>query len=77
MISKTSKAVDVMLCSSLAKQKAYNRKALLTIISTIHFLARQGLPLHGSYVSSDGCETNSNFLQLLYLRKEEIPMLNT
>ena len=77
MISQTSKAVDEMLSSSLAKEKANNRKALLTIISTIRFLARQGLPLRGSYVSSDGCETNSNFLQLLHLRKEDIPVLNT
>ena len=77
MISKTSKAVDEMLCTSLAKEKADNRKAMLTIISTIRFLAHQGLPLRGSYVSSDGCETNSNFLQLLHLRKEDIPTLNT
>lgn len=49
----------------------------MTIISTICFLARQGLPLRGSYVSSDGCETNGNFLQLLHLRKEDIPVLDT
>ena len=49
----------------------------MTIISTIRFLARQGLPLRGSYVSSDGCETNSNFLRLLHLHKEDIPVLNT
>ena len=55
------------------------RKRLIigTSISTIRFLARQGLPLRGSYVSSDGCETNSNFLQLLHLHKEDIPVLNT
>ena len=50
MISKTSKAVDEMVCTSLAKEKADNRKAMLTIISTICFLARQGVPLHGSHV---------------------------
>lgn len=77
MISKTSKAVDEMLCTSLAKEKADNRKAMLTIISTLRLIAGQGLPLRGSYVSSDGCETNSNFLQLLHLRKEDIPTLNT
>ena len=79
MIPKTSKAVDEMLCTSLAKEKADNRKAMLTIISTIRFLAHQGLILRGtgSYVSSDGCETNSNFLQLLHLRKEDTPVLNT
>ena len=62
-----------MLCTSFAKQKADNREAMLTIISTIHFLA----PLRGSYVSSDGCEMNSNFLQLLHLLKEDVPVLNT
>ena len=77
MIPKTSKAVDEMLCTSLAKIKADNRRAMLTIIPTIHFLAHQGLTLRCSYVSSDGCETNSNFLQLLHLRKEDIPVLNT
>ena len=50
---------------------------MLTIISTIRFLAPQRLTSRGSYVSSDGCETNSNFLQLLHLRKEDIPVLNT
>lgn len=77
MISKTSKAVDAMLCTSLAKEKTDNRKAMLTTISTICFLACQGLPLHGSHVSSGGCEMNSNFLQFLHLRKEDIPVLNT
>ena len=77
MISKTSKPVDEMLSASLVKERADNRKALLTIISTIHFLAQQGLPLRGSYVSSDGCETNSYFLQLLDLCKEDVPVLNT
>ena len=77
MISKTSKVVDEMLCTLLVKEKADNRKTMLTIISTIRFLARQGLPLRGSYVSSDGCEVSSNFLQLLDLRKEDILVLNT
>ena len=77
IISKTSKPVNEMLCTSLAKLKADNREAMLTIISTIRFLARQGLPLRDSYVSSDGCEMNSNFIQLLHLRKEDVPVLNT
>ena len=50
---------------------------MLTVISTIRFLARQGLPLCGSYVSSDGSETNSNFLQLIHLCKYDVPVLNT
>ena len=67
MISKTSKAVDEMLCTSLVKEKTDNRKAMLTTISTICFLACQGLPLRGSHVSSGGCEMNSNFY--IYVRK--------
>lgn len=33
-VTKTSKAVDEMLSTSLAKEKANNRKALFTIISS-------------------------------------------
>ena len=66
-----------MVCTSLAKEKADNRKAMLTIISTIRFLAFQRVPLCGSHVCSDGCEMKSNFLQLLHLHKEDIPVINT
>ena len=38
---KSSKDVDEMLSSAHAKEKADNRKALYTIVSTIRFLARQ------------------------------------
>ena len=65
-----------MLSSTYAKEKADNRKALYTILSTIHFLARQGLPLRGSHVGHGCGELNSNFMQLLELRKHDVPNLD-
>ena len=38
-----------MFSSAYAKEKAENRKALYTILSTIRFLAWQGLPLQESF----------------------------
>ena len=52
-----------MLSSQYAKEKADNRHMLCKILSTVRFLARQGLPLCGS-----GHEDDSNFIQLLKLR---------
>ena len=75
-IIKSSKDVDEMLSSAHAKEKADNRKALYTIVSTIRFLARQSLPLRGSYVGHGCGEYNSNFIQLLELRKHEVPNLD-
>jgi len=43
---------------------------LLKILSSINYLARQGLALRG-----DGDEADSNFLQLLQLKAEEDPMV--
>ena len=48
------------------------------ILSTIRFLGRQGLPLRGTFFNDDvegGSESNSNFLQLLHLRANDIPQL--
>ena len=67
MIIKSSKDVDEMLGSAHAKEKAENRKALYTILSTVRFLARQGLPLRGSFVAHGCDESNSNFMPLLPL----------
>ena len=47
MIIKSSKDVDEMLSSAHAEEKAENRKALYIILSTVCFLAQQGLPLRG------------------------------
>ena len=66
-----------MLSSAHAKEKANNQSALLTILFSIRFLARQGLPLRGHYIQADigSGETNGNFMQLLELRKEDVPVL--
>ena len=48
---------------------------LSTIISTIRYLGRQGLPLRGHYksggISDEKGEIDSNFLQLLKVRAED------
>ena len=62
--------VDVgdMLSKQAATEKQQNRQYLLKVLSSIRFLTRQGLPLHG-----DGDETDSNLHQLLVLRGEDYP----
>lgn len=65
--------VDVgdMLSRQAATEKQQNRQYLLKVLSSIRFLARQGLPLRG-----DGDETDSNFQQLLLLRGEDYPPIH-
>ena len=46
--------------------KLENRRCFLKILSSLHFLARQGLPLRGH-----GDDSNSNFTQLLALRSRD------
>ena len=60
--------VDVgdMLSRQAASDKRENREYLLKVLSTVRFLARQGLALRG-----DGDETDSNLHQLLVLRSED------
>ena len=64
-----------MLSSALAEEKAENRKMLSTVISTIRYLGRQGLPLCSHYksggISDEKGEIDSNFLQLLKVRAED------
>jgi hypothetical protein len=76
-IPSTNKDVGNMLSSNLAAQKIENKKILRIILSNIRFLGRQGLALRGQYRSGDdqekGCETDSNFIQLLKLRAEDNP----
>ena len=55
-----------MLSKQYATEKRVNREYLLKILSSIRFLARQGLPLRG-----DMNETDSNFYQLLMLRGKD------
>ena len=60
--------VDIgeMLSKQYATEKRANRQYLLKILSSICFLARQGLPLRG-----DMDETVLNFYPLLMLRGED------
>ena len=62
-----------MLSSIHAQEKTVNRKMLSTIMTTVR---RQGLALRGRYKSEEDTgekkELDSNFLQLLYLRAEDI-----
>ena len=65
--------VDVgdMISKQAATEKQQYRQYLLKVLSSIWFLARQGLPLHG-----DGDETDSNLHQLLVLREEDYPAIH-
>ena len=60
--------VDIgdMLSQQAATEKRANREYLLEVLSTVRFLARQGLALRG-----DGDEVDSNLHQLLVLRGED------
>ena len=71
---RKAKGVDEMLSCAHVKEKANNQ---LTILSSIHFLARQGLPFRGHYNQDDSGsdEQNGNFMKLLELRKEDVPVL--
>ncbi len=59
-----------MLSGGLAREKAINRQMLYRIISSIRYLARQGLALRG-----DGNEDDGNFNQLLLLRAIDDPSM--
>ena len=59
-----------MISQQHAVEKEKNRKILLHILSSIRFLARQGLPLQG-----DKDEEDSNFMQVLKLKAEENPSI--
>ena len=63
--------VGDMLSKQAATEKQQNRQYLLKVLSSIRFLACQGLPLHG-----DGDDTDSNLHQLLVLRKEDYPAIH-
>ena len=68
IIPSQHRNVGEMLSGQLARQKAVNRRMLYSIISSIRYLARQGLPLRG-----DGNEEDRNFSQLMKLKAEIAP----
>ena len=69
-LKKSKKCLDVgkLLTSKSENEVAYNRKAMLKLMSILLFLARQGLPLRGA-----GDDQNSNFTQINLLRGEDDP----
>ena len=60
-----------MLSQEVMKAKAHNRNMLLKIMSSLQFLARQGLYLRG-----DGKEEDGNFMQVLKFKGEDDPIVN-
>ena len=71
---KKRKDIGDLLSTELVKQKAANRIYLSKILQNLIYLARQGLPMRGNWVSIDGgsgCEEDSNFHQLMLLRAHD------
>lgn len=66
-VSTTTKNVDELLSAKHKIEKTMNRKMLLMLISSTKYLARQGIPYRGH------SDENSNFIQLLKLRSEDVP----
>lgn len=75
-----TKNVGEMLSSSHAQQKIENRVMLRMILTSVRYLARQGLAFRGRYKiaddDSEGGEIDSNFIQLLNLRAEDNPLIS-
>lgn len=79
-VAGKNRDVGEMLRKGYGEQKAENRQMLKAIVSSVRFLGRQGLALRGRYkagenVDDRGGEHDSNFLQLLKLRADDIPGL--
>lgn len=62
-VKSSSNQPDVvdMVSSEAEKQRFKNRQMLLKILTNIRFLARQGLPLRGSWNKEYNIEIDSNF----------------
>jgi len=71
-VKSSSNQPDVvdMVSSEAEKQRFKNRQMLLKILTNIRFLARQGLPLRGSWNKEYNIEIDSNFHQLILPRCE-------
>ncbi len=68
-LPKSTPDVGELLSSIHKNEKEEARNVLKTIISSVRFLARQGLALRGHD------EEQSNLVQLLRLRAEDNPLL--
>ena len=69
-IPSTMRDIGEQLSQIHREEKATNRKMFLKILSSIRYLARQGLALRG-----DGDEQDGTFLQLLKLKGEDDPAM--
>ena len=67
-LPKSTKDVGEFLDKAHKKEKEEATVMLLHIMSSVRFLARQGLALRG-----DGSDESSNLMQLLCLRAEDKP----
>jgi hypothetical protein len=67
---RTKPAINVQIVSSLQKQQLQRRTMLVTQVSSLIYLLRQGLALRGHI------ENESNLTQLLFLRANDIPGLH-
>jgi len=78
-MTKTQKDSGELLSTELEKQKAINRAYLRKVLENVIFLARQGLPMRGNWISADeeggGSELHSNFHQLLLLCAKDDPSI--
>lgn len=67
-LDKSNKDIGYAMAEHISDVREKNRSCLMSILSNLRFLARQGLPLRGAADDSD-----SNFNQLNLLRCEENP----
>ena len=71
-VPQTCSDVGVILSKAHASEELKNREYVFQVFQNIHFLARQGIALRG-----DGDEKDSNFMQLLMLRKYDNPTVQS
>lgn len=71
IITLPSSTINVveLLSREYAKEKECNRRMLIKVMSSIRFLARQGLALRGE----GNEELDGNFYQMLKLKLKKIP----
>ncbi|CAG2203108.1 unnamed protein product [Mytilus edulis] len=67
-VDKSSTDIGLAMVKQIGDVRENNRSCLMTILSNLQFLSRQGLPFRGSSDDSD-----SNFVQLNLLRCEDNP----
>ena len=68
--------VGEKLSTALSEERAKNRNCLYAILSIIRLLARQGLGRYQDDCVENSGEIDSNFIQTLKLRTDEVPNLD-